>query len=96
MGVSQYALNKAREAKAKREGKMQAKKAMHLSDVAVNQVYEYAIADVEEALGLMGFGPIRIERFRERLQFVQQSKGLHRKGDPLVVQPRNGVDIDGE
>lgn len=71
------------------------KKQIRLTDAAVTIVYDYVVDEVEEALGLMGFGPVRIKRFREKLKFVQQSKGLHRKGDPLVVLPGNEVHQDG-
>jgi hypothetical protein len=90
MAKSLYHRNQSKNQAKSNSLHQQAKKKMVLTDTAVTQVYDYAMEDAQEALGLMGFGPTRIERFREKLLFVQQVKGLHRKDDPLVVQPRNG------
>jgi hypothetical protein len=95
MARSLYHRNQGKNQSKKNTLHQEAKKKMVLADNAVTQVYDYAMKDAEEALELMGFGPIRIARFKEKLLFVQQVKGLHRKDDPLVVQPRNEVP-DGE
>lgn len=57
-------------------------------DEMVTKVYDYAIEDACMALEHMGFGAVRLARFREHLSRVQVYRGmLVVKGENEVVLP---------